>query len=72
MKIYSLPNCTNCKLVKEFLLQKKIPFEEICDEEKIIELGEKYNIFTAPILEINGEFFDSVHGLETIKSQYAL
>lgn len=72
MTIYSLPSCTNCNFVKDILTQKKIPFEEICDEEKTLELGRKNNIFTAPIIEINGEFFDSVRGLEIIKSQYAL
>lgn len=72
MKIYSLPDCTNCNFVKEVFLQKKIPFEEVCDEEKTTELGKKHNISTAPIIEIDGKFFDSLHGLEVIKSKYAL
>lgn len=58
LKVYSLPHCSQCKKLKKKLEECNIQFEEIIDENLILELAKKTSIFTAPICEENGEYFD--------------
>lgn len=53
-KLYSLPNCPMCKILKEVLKSKKIDFELIEDENIL----RKNNITEVPVLSINGKMHD--------------
>ena len=60
--IYTLENCTKCILLKNFLRDNNILFEEknMLDIESLTELAYN-NIFTniAPILQIKNNFYTS-------------
>lgn len=47
VKLYTLPVCGICKVIKSKLVKKNIPFEEIQDLADFIE---KYNIDHFPVL----------------------
>ena len=56
--IYSTPTCPWCNVMKEFLKEKGIEFEEIDvskDQEKAQEMIEKSGQMGVPQLEINGK-----------------
>jgi len=44
IKVYSLPHCSQCKAFCKYLDEKNISYEDIEDIDKIVELGDKYNI----------------------------
>lgn len=59
-KLYSLPNCPMCKLLKGVLKTKKIEYE-IIEDEKILK---KEGISEVPVLSINNKkynFNDSMY-----------
>ena len=58
IKIYALPNCPMCKMLHSRLEQKKIEHEYIVNEIKIIELGQMTGISSAPIVEVDGQYFN--------------
>ena len=53
VEILTTPDCTNCSVVEKMLDEMKIPYEIIDVTEKP-EYLEKYQIFTAPGIVING------------------
>jgi glutaredoxin len=53
VEILTTPDCTNCNVVEKMLDEMKIPYEIIDVTEKP-EYLEKYPIFTAPGIVING------------------
>lgn len=53
VEILTTPDCTNCSVVEKMLDEMKIPYEIIDVTEKS-EYLEKYPIFTAPGIVING------------------
>jgi len=53
VEILTTPDCTNCSVVEKMLDEMKIPYEIIDVTEKP-EYLEKYPIFTAPGIVING------------------
>ncbi len=53
VEIRTTPDCTNCRVVEKMLDEMKIPYEIIDVTEKP-EYLEKYPIFTAPVIVING------------------
>ena len=53
IEILTTPDCTNCSVVEKMLDEMKIPYEIIDVTEKP-EYLEKYPIFTAPGIVING------------------
>ena len=56
IKLYTLPICPKCSLIKTKLSNKGIPFEEIQDEALMEEKGFMY----LPVLEKdNGEIISS-------------
>ncbi len=58
VKVYSTNFCTNCKMAKEFLKEKKIPFEDINvqeNKEAAKEMIEKSGQTGVPVIEIDGE-----------------
>ncbi len=54
VEILTTPDCTNCSVVEKMLDEMKIPYEVIDVTEKP-EYLEKYPIFTAPGIVINGK-----------------
>lgn len=58
IKVYTTPVCSLCFVLKEFLKEKGVEFEEIdvSQDEKIRdEIIEKSNQMSIPVVEINGE-----------------
>ena len=58
IKVYSTPVCPRCHMLKEFLKEKKIEFEDIdvaADQEKAKEMVEKSGQMGVPVIEINGK-----------------
>ena len=53
VEILTTPDCTNCSVVEKMLDEMKIPYDIIDVTEKP-EYLEKYPIFTAPGIVING------------------
>ena len=53
VEILTTPDCANCSVVEKMLDEMKIPYEVIDVTEKP-EYLEKYPIFTAPGIVING------------------
>jgi len=58
IKIYSTPTCTYCKMLKEFLKEHKIQFEDINVAENAQaanEMIEKTGQMGVPVTDIDGE-----------------
>lgn len=58
VKVYSTPICPYCHMLKEFLKQKKVEFEDIdvaADHEAAREMIEKSGQMDVPQIEINGK-----------------
>ena len=58
IKVYSTPTCPYCHLLKEFLSQKKIEFDDIdvaADQEAAKEMIGKSGQMGVPQIEINGK-----------------
>ncbi len=66
VKVYSTQACYYCNILKDFLNEQKIEFEEIDvsqDQEMQKEMIEKSGQMGVPVIEINGEIivgFDQV------------
>ena len=68
IKVYSNVGCTKCVEFKNFLKDNSLEFEEIIDIPKAIELGQKYNIRTLPIVAIDDEVLNFNDAKEYIKN----
>jgi glutaredoxin-like YruB-family protein len=58
VKVYSTSFCPYCKMAKEFLKDKKIPFEEINVQENpeaAKQMIEKSGQAGVPVIEIDGQ-----------------
>lgn len=57
--IYTTPTCPDCKMLKEWLLQKLIPFKErdLTDPLIMAEAKAKTGVRVAPITLINEQVF---------------
>jgi len=58
VKVYSMPTCPYCRMVKEFLRIKGIEFEDVDvskDQEAAKEMIEKSGSNGVPQIEINGK-----------------
>ena len=56
--VYSAPNCPWCNVLKDFLKEKNIEFEEIDlskNQEKIKEMTQKSGQMGVPQIEINNK-----------------
>jgi len=56
--VYSTQTCPYCDMVKNFLKEKEVEFEEIdvgSDKEKAQEMVEKSGQMGVPVVEIGGE-----------------
>lgn len=57
IKVYSTPTCPYCRVVKDFLKQNKIEFEDIdvaANTEAAREMVEKSGQMAVPVLDIDG------------------
>lgn len=57
--IYSTPACAYCKMAKEYLTEKKIPYTEInvfTDRAKADEMVKKTGQYGVPVIEVDGKF----------------
>ena len=57
IKVYSTPTCPYCRVVKDFLKQNKIEFEDIdvaTKTEAAKEMVEKSGQMAVPVLDIDG------------------
>ena len=58
VRIYSTPTCPYCKMVKEFLTEKGVKFEDVdvsSDQEAAHKMVEKSGQMGVPQIEIDGE-----------------
>jgi glutaredoxin 3 len=58
IKIYSTPFCGYCKMAKEYLASKKIPFTEIdvsTDVAKQQEMIKKTGQYGVPVIDVDGK-----------------
>ncbi len=58
VKVYSTPTCPYCHMVKEFLTEKGVKYEDInvaSDQEAAKEMVEKSGQMGVPQVEINGK-----------------
>ena len=62
--VYSMENCRNCEMIKGKLSECNVSFTEVKDREELLRVSEITGLMTAPIVEINGDFFT---GVEAIK-----
>jgi len=57
--VYSTPTCPYCVMLKKFLKEKGVEFEDINvaeDQEKAQYMVEKSGQMGVPVLEVDGEF----------------
>mgnify|MGYP001119338292 CR=1 FL=1 len=58
IKIYSMPNCPHCLLVKKFFQENNLKYQEVDvsnDREAAAEMIEKSGQTSVPVIEINGK-----------------
>ena len=58
VKVYSTPTCPYCKMIKEFLKENNIPFEDIdvsSDRAAADEMIAKSGQMGVPVIDIDGE-----------------
>ncbi|MEK7465668.1 MAG: glutaredoxin domain-containing protein [Patescibacteria group bacterium] len=60
VKIYSTPSCVYCKMLKEYLKQKNIAFEDadvLHNLKARDEMVQKSHQMGVPVADINGQIF---------------
>lgn len=69
MKIYTSKNCLNCIALKQILLKKQFPFEEIdgTTTKSVAFLRARKLPIQLPIIEDNGKFYTFDQYNEMIK-----
>lgn len=63
IKVYSLPTCGMCKVLKQDLNSHNIPYE-VCEDTQEME---RLNIVHVPVLSVNGKFYGFKEARELIK-----
>ena len=58
IKVYSKPDCMQCKMTKKFLSDHDVPFEEIdvFENEAALELIKSKGFFSLPVVTTNDSF----------------
>lgn len=58
IKVYSKPDCMQCKMTKKFLSDHDVPFEEIdvLEDETALELIKSHGFFSLPVVTTNDSF----------------
>ena len=62
IKVYSLPSCPRCMVLKSKLQAKGIEYEEISSEEILIEKG----FMTVPVLQIDDKYYQFGEAVKVI------
>lgn len=71
IRVFSTPGCANCSLLKNFLKENNLSFEEInvaADREKAKEMVEKTGQMSVPVTQIGEKFVIGNNKEEIIKS----
>ncbi len=58
IKVYSTPTCPYCKLVKDYLVEQQLPFEDIdvaANGEAAKEMVKISGQMGVPVIDINGQ-----------------
>ena len=58
VKVYTTPTCAFCSMLKSFLRENDVEFEEIdvsTDREAAVEMVEKSGQIGVPVMEVNGK-----------------
>lgn len=66
IKVYSLPSCGMCKVLKKELETRKIQYEDCQD----VEVMQKLGITHTPMLEINGIRYNFKDAISFIRENY--
>lgn len=61
--------CAKCKVIETKLNQVQVPFELVTDVDKVVEVGRSCGINTAPILLVDGNYYDFTQAIKFIKEQ---
>ncbi|MBW3015764.1 glutaredoxin family protein [Candidatus Woesearchaeota archaeon] len=73
VKIYTTPTCPYCKMVKEFLKENNIEYEDVdvsTDQDAAKEMVERSGQSGVPVIDIDGELiigFDEAKLKEKLK-----
>ena len=59
--LYTRAGCPTCRVFTMKMEKKGIPFTKVEDEEKLFALGQEHHIQSAPILCVDGTYYDA-HG----------
>lgn len=65
IKLYSLPTCGRCKILKQKMNEKEMSFIEIDNEQEL----ESENIYTVPVLEVDGQRMNFTDANQWINQQ---
>lgn len=66
IQIYGKENCSNCKILKNILDDRNIPYNYIEDIKTLMIIGSKEKIMSAPIISYNSNFYSMTKFLEVI------
>lgn len=70
VRIYTSDYCNYCKMAKSLLEQREIEYEEIClSDDNKIELMEKHNWRTVPMIFIGEEFIGGFNELSNLDNK---
>ena len=59
--------CAKCKVIETKLNQLQVPFELVTDVDKVVEVGHSCGINTAPILLVDGNYYDFSSAIKYLK-----
>lgn len=62
-------NCPKCNVLKIKLKAKKIDFELIEDKDKVVEFGNNCGITSAPILQVDDNYYDFTQAVKWINER---
>lgn len=68
VKLYST-GCPKCKVVEAKLRQKKIDYEVESNPDAIVKKGQELNILSAPILQVDEEYYDFQRAVKYINER---
>lgn len=74
IKIYSTPTCVYCKMAKDFLKSKSIPYQEFnvaADDAAREEMVQKSGQLGVPVIDIDGEIYVGYNKAEIEKAVLA-
>lgn len=65
MTIYTT-GCPKCRVLEKKLEQLGETYETVNDVQKVVEVGRREGILSAPILERDGKFYDFTHAVSLV------